>query len=144
MYLLIHAELNSIHVSKRGPRQVWELSVWLCLYVSSRPLCWFSNSTCQRNDRSVLKCCQLTDPSCVNMPRFSFLVAHRLCGVGGPRGRFKKIYALLNLRDLKFSHVNKMHVLQCMGKYFVWNLKGDLWNFTVKYLTHTLKDAIFI
>ena len=58
-----------------------------------------------------------------------------------PGGRFKKAYELLNLRAFRFSPVNKMHIFQCMGKYYVW--KGPL-KFHTKYLTHTLKDAIFI
>ena len=37
---------------------------------------------------------------------------------------FKNTYDLLNLRALKFSH------FQCMGKVFVWNFKGYLWNST--------------
>ena len=30
-------------------------------------------------------------------------------------GRFKNTYELLNLRALKFSYVNKIHIFQCMG-----------------------------
>ena len=33
-------------------------------------------------------------------------------------GRFKNTYELLNLGALKFSHVNKIHIFQCMGKMF--------------------------
>ena len=32
-----------------------------------------------------------------------------------PGGRFKNTYELLNLRALKFSYVNKIHIFQCMG-----------------------------
>ena len=32
-----------------------------------------------------------------------------------PGGRFKNTYELLNLRVLKFSYVNKIHIFQCMG-----------------------------
>ena len=35
-----------------------------------------------------------------------------------PRGYFKMANGLLNLRDLKFSPVNKMHIFQCMGETF--------------------------
>ena len=38
------------------------------------------------------------------------------CGSSG--GRFKNTYELLNLRALKFSPVNKIHIFQCMGKIF--------------------------
>ena len=31
-------------------------------------------------------------------------------------GRFRNTYELLNLRALKFSHVNKIHICQCKGK----------------------------
>ena len=48
-----------------------------------------------------------------------------------PGGRFKNTFELLNIRALKFSVVNKIHIFQCMGK-------------ITKYLTHTLKDMIFI
>ena len=43
--------------------------------------------------------------------------------------RFKNTYELLNLRALKFSPVNKIHIFQCMGK-IMWNFKGALWNST--------------
>ena len=33
-------------------------------------------------------------------------------------GRFKKAYELLNLRALKFSPLNKIHIFECMGKIF--------------------------
>ena len=33
----------------------------------------------------------------------------------GSGGRFKNTYELLNLRALKFSYVNKIHIFQCMG-----------------------------
>ena len=33
-----------------------------------------------------------------------------------PGGRFKNTYEPLNLRALKFSPVNKIHIFQCMGK----------------------------
>ena len=33
-------------------------------------------------------------------------------------GHFKNIYELLNLRALKFSPVNKIHIFQYMGKLF--------------------------
>ena len=36
----------------------------------------------------------------------------------GPRRRLKYTYELLNLRVLKFSYVNKIHIFQCMGKIF--------------------------
>ena len=36
----------------------------------------------------------------------------------GPGGRFKNTYELLNLRALKISPVNKIHIFQCMGKIF--------------------------
>ena len=49
-----------------------------------------------------------------------------------PGGHFKKAYELLNLRAVKFSPVNKMHIFQCMGKIFL------------KYLTRTLKETIVI
>ena len=34
-------------------------------------------------------------------------------------GRFKNTYELLDLRALKFSPVNKIHIFQCMGKIFL-------------------------
>ena len=45
-------------------------------------------------------------------------------------GHFKNTYELLNLRALKFSHANKILIFQCVGKIFVWNFKGTLWNST--------------
>ena len=60
----------------------------------------------------------------------------------GTGGRFKNTYELLNLRALKFSYVNKIHIFQCMGKIFC--VKRYPLKFHTKYLTHTLKDMIFM
>ena len=59
-------------------------------------------------------------------------------------GRFKKTYELLNLRALKISPVNKIHIFQCMGKIFCVEFQRVPLKFHTKYLTHTLKDTIFI
>ena len=50
----------------------------------------------------------------------------------------------LNLRALKISLVNKMHIFQCMGKIFCVEFQRGPLKFHTKYLTHTLKDASFI
>ena len=49
-------------------------------------------------------------------------------------GGFKKVYGLLNLRALKFSPVNKMHIFVCV------EFQREASKFHTKYLTHTLKD----
>ena len=59
-------------------------------------------------------------------------------------GRFKNTYELLNLRALKFSYVNKIHIFQCMGKIFCVEFERYPLKFHTKYLTYTLKDMIFI
>ena len=59
-------------------------------------------------------------------------------------GRFKNTYELLNLRALKFSYVNKIHIFQCMGKIFCVEFQRYPLKFHTKYLTHTLKDMIFM
>ena len=59
-------------------------------------------------------------------------------------GRFKKAYKLLNLRALKFSPVNKMHIFQCMDKIFCVEFQREPLKFRTKYRTHALKDTIFI
>ena len=61
-----------------------------------------------------------------------------------PKGRFKNSYELLNLRALKFSPVNKIHIFQCMGKIFCVEFQRYPLKFHTKYLTQTLKDMIFI
>ena len=58
-------------------------------------------------------------------------------------GRFKNTYELLNLRALKFSHLNKIHIFQCMGKIFCVEFQRYPLKFHTKYLTHTLKNMIF-
>ena len=60
------------------------------------------------------------------------------------RGRFKYTNELLNLRALKFSPVNKIHTFQCIGKLFCVEFRRYPLKFHTKYLTHTLKDMIFI
>ena len=59
-------------------------------------------------------------------------------------GRFKNTYELLNLRALKCSPVNKIHIFQCMGKMFCVEFQRYPLKFHTKYLSHTLKDMIFI
>ena len=59
-------------------------------------------------------------------------------------GRFKNTYELLNLRALKFSPVNKIHIFQCMGMIFCVEFQRYPLKFHTKYLTHTLKDMNFI
>ena len=72
-------------------------------------------------------------------------VSKKKKGVGGVAwGRFKKTYELLNLRALKMSHVNKIHIFQCMGKIFCVEFQRYPLKFHTKYLTHALKDTIFI
>ena len=61
-----------------------------------------------------------------------------------PGGRFKNTYELLNQRALKFSFVNKIHIFQCMGKIFCVEFQRYPLKFHTKYLTHTLKDMIFM
>ena len=60
------------------------------------------------------------------------------------RGRFKNTYELLNQRALKFSYVNKIHIFPCMGKIFCVEFQRYPLKFHTKYLTHTLKDMIFM
>ena len=62
----------------------------------------------------------------------------------GAGGRFKNTYELLNQRALKFSYVNKIHIFQCMGKIFCVEFQRYPLKFHTKYLTHTLKDMIFM
>ena len=57
------------------------------------------------------------------------------------RGYFKNAYELLNLREIT---VHKMHIFQCMGKIFGVEFQRVPLKFHTNYLTHTLKDAIFI
>ena len=62
----------------------------------------------------------------------------------GFEGGRSNAYKLLNLRALKFSPVNKMHIFQCMGKIFCVEFQRVPLKFYTKYLTHILKDAIAI
>ena len=64
-----------------------------------------------------------------------------LCDLGG---RFKNTYELLNLRAIKFSYVNKIHICQCMGNIFCVEFQMYPLKFHTKYLTHTLNDMIFM
>ena len=59
-------------------------------------------------------------------------------------GGSKTLMRLLNLRTLKFSHVNKIYIFQCMSKIFCVEFQRYPLKFHTKYLTHTLKDIIFI
>ena len=66
-----------------------------------------------------------------------------LLGVVDLQGVFKK-HELLNLRALKFSPVNKIHIFQSMDKIFCMEFQRVPLKFHTKYLTHTLKDMSFI
>ena len=59
-------------------------------------------------------------------------------------GVSKNTYELLNQRALKFSYVNKIHIFRCMGKIFCVEFQRYPLKFHTKYLTHTLKDMIFM
>ena len=61
-----------------------------------------------------------------------------------PGGRFNNTYELLNLRALKFSPVDKIYIFQCMDQIFCVEFQRYTLKFHTKYLTHTLKDMIFI
>ena len=54
----------------------------------------------------------------------------------------KNIYELLNLRALKFPPVDAIYIFQGMGKIFC--VQRVSLKFHTKFLTHTLKDIIFI
>ena len=49
-------------------------------------------------------------------------------------GSFKNTYELLNLRALKFSPVNKIHIFQCMGTIFCVEFQRVPLKFHTKYL----------
>ena len=61
-----------------------------------------------------------------------------------PGERFKNTYELLNLRALKFSPFNEKHLFQCIGKIFCVEFQRVPLKFHTKYLTHTLKDTVFM
>ena len=71
-------------------------------------------------------------------------VRGRTSGNSAAGGHFKNTYELLNLRALKFPHVNKIYIFQCMGKIFCVEFQRYPLKFHTKYLTHTLKWIIFI
>ena len=57
---------------------------------------------------------------------------------------FLNTYELLNLRALKFSPVNKIHIFQWIGKIFCVEFQRYPMKLHTKYLTHTLKYMICI
>ena len=57
------------------------------------------------------------------------------------QGAFQK---RLRVRALIFSHVNKIHIFQCMGKIFCVEFQRYPLILHTNYLTHTLKDMILI
>ena len=61
-----------------------------------------------------------------------------------PGDPINNVYELLNLWALKFSLLNKLHIFQCLGKIFCVEFQRYPLKFHTKYLTHTLKDVIFI
>ena len=59
------------------------------------------------------------------------------------RWHFKNAYKLLNIMALKFS-LDKIQIFKCMSKIFYVEFQREPLKFHTKYLTHTLKDMIFI
>ena len=49
----------------------------------------------------------------------------------------KNAYELLNLRALKFSVLNELHIFHCMSKIF--SVRYQRMEFNTKYVAHTLK-----
>ena len=92
---------------------------------------WISNYICS------FMCGVITNP-CPNFKRMfisTVEVREWMC-VLSP---IHAMYEPRNVRALKSSLLNKIHIFQCMDKIFWRNLK-----FHTKYLTHTLKDTLFI
>ena len=107
----------------------WNGSYVLCQWLRAKlwkPPCFINGDNCHQNHSLAL----------------SQWCHHDGCT--WPGGRFKNIYELLNQRALKFSYVNKIHIFQCMGKIFCVEFQRYPLKFHTKYLTHTLKDMIFM
>ena len=60
------------------------------------------------------------------------------------RRRLKNTYELVNLGARKFARINKIHIIQCMGKIFCVEFEREPLKIQTKYLTQTLKHTIFI
>ena len=84
---------------------------------------------------------QLMLHSCISVVYLSVpsIFAHFPFTVGS-----QNTYELLNLRALKFPLVNKIYIFQSMGKIICVEFQMYPLKFHPKYLTHTLKDVIFI
>ena len=54
-----------------------------------------------------------------------------------PKDHFQNAYKLLNLRVLKFRHLYKIHILQCMDKIFHVEFQRVSLKFHTKYLSHS-------
>ena len=114
---------------------IWRHSnVWLCYLIGDEWRCntYIYGSTFSR----VMACCLTALVPEAMMSQFT--------DYAPPGGRFKNPFELLNIRALKFSVVNKIHIFQCMGKIFCVEFQRVPLKFHTKYLTHTLKDMIFI
>ena len=59
-------------------------------------------------------------------------------------GDLSKTLMSSNLRAPKFSPVNKIYNFQCMGNIFCVEFEREPLKFHTNYITHTLKDIIFI
>ena len=77
-------------------------------------------------------------PLCSDLKSIShLLLSDREVGV-------KNAYEVLTLGALKFSSVYKIYIFQSMGRIFCVEFQRVLLKFHAKYLTHSLKDMIFI
>ena len=66
----------------------------------------------------------------------------RMCPSWG--GGSKWLYQLENVGALESSLFSKLHIFQCVGKIFCMEFQRYPLKFHTIYLTHTLKDTIFI
>ena len=82
--------------------------------------------------------------SFANPRNLLFLLTGPDKNINGCGGHFKNTYELLNLRALKFSPLNEIYLSQCKGKIFCVEFQRYHLKVHSKYLTHTLKDMIFI
>ena len=145
--------------------QKWHLKIQMKIYfifllVSSSPVflpCYHYRSraisTKEARAKSLSRINVIMVPRLLDLTSFAIQLAALSPQLGGELiqnagirsgGRFKEAYELLNLRALKFSMLYEMYIFQCMGKIFCVEFQRVPLKFHTKYLTHTLKNTIFI
>ena len=114
---------NFIFIDNGHKSQVWQRVLTTAVLTFFWAVAGFSQGSIRNSE-----CPSIHWEIWIRTATFANYIVLVACHITG--GRFKKTYELLNLRALKISPVNKIHIFQCMGKIFCAEFQRYPWNST--------------